>query len=151
MKTKCKTLEFWSRDMLNLKFLEKALHLILCMIFQEKYFPCYILLADQISLSDWLYFARYWAATSKTWKQTLDADPGKPCFGPWTQTLKNLGIENLDSEHLDLKKPGPWKTWTLKNLHREKTGFWKIWNKYGIMGLCLSYDLKRPCVMWFVV
>ena len=151
MKTKCKTLEYWSRDMLNFKFLEKALHLILCTIFQEKYFPCYILLAHQISLSDWLYFSRYWAATSKTWNQTLDADPGKPCFGPWTQTLKNLGIENLDSEHLDLKKPGPWKTWTLKNLHREKTGFWKIWNKYWIMGLCLSYDLKRPCVMWFVV
>ena len=30
------------------------LHQILCMIFQEKYFSCYILLADQISLSDCL-------------------------------------------------------------------------------------------------
>ena len=29
---------------------------ILYMIFQEKYFYCYILLADQISLSDCLYF-----------------------------------------------------------------------------------------------
>ena len=30
------------------------LHQILCMIFREKYFSCYILLADQISFSDCL-------------------------------------------------------------------------------------------------
>ena len=34
-------------------------------------------------------------ATSKTWTQTLDPDP---------------------------EKPGPWKTWTLKNLDYEKRG-----------------------------
>ena len=34
-------------------------------------------------------------ATSKTWTQILDPDPGS---GPWT----------LDP---DLEKPGPWKTW----------------------------------------
>ena len=33
---------------------------MLHMIFQEKYFSCYILLTDQISLSDCIYFSRYW-------------------------------------------------------------------------------------------
>ena len=37
------------------------LHCILCMIFQEEYFPCYVLSNNQISLSGWLYFLRYWA------------------------------------------------------------------------------------------
>ena len=31
------------------------------MIFEEKYLSCYILLADQISMSDWLFFVRYWS------------------------------------------------------------------------------------------
>ena len=31
------------------------------MIFQEKCFSCYSLLCDQVSVSDWLYFLRYWA------------------------------------------------------------------------------------------
>ena len=31
------------------------------MIFQEKYFPCYVLLTYQISLPDYIYFFRYWA------------------------------------------------------------------------------------------
>ena len=45
--------EFW--------FLGKVfLHYILCIIFQQKRFSCYILLTDQISLSDCLYFLRYW-------------------------------------------------------------------------------------------
>ena len=50
--------------MLNLIFLEKGLgkvHRILRMIFQEKCFSCYTLLTDQISLSDCLYFLRYWS------------------------------------------------------------------------------------------
>ena len=34
---------------------------IFCMIFEEKYFSCYILLPDQILLSGCLYFVRYWA------------------------------------------------------------------------------------------
>ena len=46
-------------------------------------------------------------ATSKTWTQTLQADPEKPGW-----TLKNLYPE----------KPGPWKIWTLKNLDHEKCG-----------------------------
>ena len=49
-------------------------------------------------------------ATSKTWTRTLDPDPEKP--GP----RKTWTLKNLDSE-----KPGPWKTWTLKNLDPEKT------------------------------
>ena len=32
-----------------------------CMIFEEKYFSRYILLTDQISLSNSLYFLKYWA------------------------------------------------------------------------------------------
>ena len=31
------------------------------LIFEEKYFSCYILLIDQISLSGCLYFVRYWS------------------------------------------------------------------------------------------
>ena len=34
--------------------------LIFYIIFQEKFFPCYNILTDQISLSDCLYFLRYW-------------------------------------------------------------------------------------------
>ena len=43
-------------------FLERGLgllHHILCIIFQEKCFSCYILLTDKILLSDCLYFSRY--------------------------------------------------------------------------------------------
>ena len=58
-------LDYWSRDMRNSDFLEKGLgivsSLVLCMIFQEKCFSYYILLTDQISLSDYLYFLKYWA------------------------------------------------------------------------------------------
>ena len=36
-------------------------HNILCMIIQEKGFSCYALLTNQISLSDGLYFLRFWA------------------------------------------------------------------------------------------
>ena len=39
---------------------EQFLLHILCVIFQEKYFLSYILLIDQILLSDCLYFLRYW-------------------------------------------------------------------------------------------
>ena len=51
--------------MLNFKFSEKGLGLVSLphfayVFFQEKCFSCYILLTDQISLSDSLYFLRYW-------------------------------------------------------------------------------------------
>ena len=52
--------------MLKFGFLEKGVGVIflflyiLCMIFQEKCFSCYILLTDQISLSGCFYFMRYW-------------------------------------------------------------------------------------------
>ena len=39
---------------------EQFLYHILCMIIQEKYFSCYALLTDQISLPDCLYCLRYW-------------------------------------------------------------------------------------------
>ena len=44
--------------MLKLNFSEKGLGLL---IFEEKCFSYYILLTDQISLPDCLYFSRYWA------------------------------------------------------------------------------------------
>ena len=51
--------------MFKLNFAEKGvgifLHHIFCVSFEEKYFSCYILLTDQISLSDCLYFSKYWA------------------------------------------------------------------------------------------
>ena len=44
---------------------QKSLELVslyrFCMIFDEKYFSRYNLFTDQISLSDCLYFLRYWA------------------------------------------------------------------------------------------
>ena len=40
---------------------DQFLHHNLRMIFQEKYFSCYILLTYQISFSNCLYFSRYWA------------------------------------------------------------------------------------------
>ena len=50
---------------LNLIFLESVwewfLHHILCMSFHEKSFSCYILITDQIALSDCFYVLRYWA------------------------------------------------------------------------------------------
>ena len=56
-------LDYWSRDTFNSIFQKRVwgqfLHHILCMIF--KCFSCYILLTDHISLSDCLYFSRYWA------------------------------------------------------------------------------------------
>ena len=51
--------------MLNFSFLEKGLGIVsppyFVLIFQQKCFSCYILVTDQISLSDCLYFSRYWA------------------------------------------------------------------------------------------
>ena len=51
--------------MLNYNFAGKGLGLVspphFFFVFQEKYFSCYILLMDQISLSDCPYLSRYWA------------------------------------------------------------------------------------------
>ena len=82
------------------------------------------------------------SATSKTWTRILDPDLEKP--GPRkTWTLKNLDPEKL----------GPWKTWTLKNLDPEKPGPWKIWTlknldpeKHGInIGLRNMSDFRELC------
>ena len=62
-----KTLDYWSRNMLNFDILEKSLGLISpsrmispsCMIFKKNVY--HIILTDQISLSEYLYFLRYWA------------------------------------------------------------------------------------------
>ena len=48
--------------MLNFDFLEKGVRMVSPPRFvYEKCFSCYILLTDQISLSNYLYFLRYWA------------------------------------------------------------------------------------------
>ena len=51
--------------MLNFGFKEKGLGLVFppyfVYDFQETCFSCYILLTNQILLSDCLYFSRYWA------------------------------------------------------------------------------------------
>ena len=48
--------------MLNFDFLEEGLRIVPLphMIFQEKYFSCYILLTNQISWTDCIYFLRCW-------------------------------------------------------------------------------------------
>ena len=43
----------------QIRFWEQFLQHILCIIFQQKSFSCYILLTDQISLSGSFYFQRY--------------------------------------------------------------------------------------------
>ena len=57
--------------MLSFEFLEKCLGIVsppyFVYDFQEKCFSCYILLTDQISLSDCLYFLRYWAICVLQW------------------------------------------------------------------------------------
>ena len=48
--------------MLNFLFLEKGLlHNIFVWIFKKTFPSCYILLTDEILLSDCLYFSKYWA------------------------------------------------------------------------------------------
>ena len=51
--------------MLNINFSEKSLGLVFPTHFvynlEEVGFTCYLLLTDQISLPDCLYFSRYWA------------------------------------------------------------------------------------------
>ena len=61
-----KTFYDWSRDILNFDFIEKNLGIVSQLHFvydflKKKCFPWYILLSDQISFSDCLYFLRYWA------------------------------------------------------------------------------------------
>ena len=65
-----KTLSYWFRDMLNFNFSElnfnfpeNGLGLVFPphFAYDFSHFSCYILLTDQISLSDCLCFSRYWA------------------------------------------------------------------------------------------
>ena len=59
-----KTLDYWSRDMLNFDFLELDLGKVspyFAYDFSKKCFSYYSLLTDQISLFDCLYFLRSWA------------------------------------------------------------------------------------------
>ena len=59
-----------------------------------------LLLIHQTCLFNTIKF--HWLE-QKGYFYNLDQDPGS---GPWTRTLKNLAPE----------KPGPWRTWTLKNM-----------------------------------
>ena len=65
IKTSCMKLQGIDRKVSSIQIFQKRaceqiLHRILRMIFQEKCFSYYILLTDQISLPDCLYFLRYW-------------------------------------------------------------------------------------------
>ena len=51
--------DIYSTLMFQKRIWEQFFRHILCMIFQQKCFSCYILLTDQISLSDCLQFLRY--------------------------------------------------------------------------------------------
>ena len=59
-----KTLDYWSRDILNFEFFEQCLGIVspshFVYDFSRKMFLCYILSIDQISLPDWLSFFRHW-------------------------------------------------------------------------------------------
>ena len=56
-----KILDYYFRDMLNFDFLEKGLGIVSSPHFAYDFSSCYILLTNQISLSDYLYIVRYWA------------------------------------------------------------------------------------------
>ena len=60
-----KTLQYWSRDMLNFVFLDEGLGIVsparFVYDFSKKCSSCYILLNDQIWLPGCLYVFRYWA------------------------------------------------------------------------------------------
>ena len=55
------TLDFWSRDMVNFDLLERGVEIVPQPHFGYDFSReiCYIILTDQMSLSDCLYFLRY--------------------------------------------------------------------------------------------
>ena len=64
IKTKLQTTCFYfirSFDQKQKKVWNQFPFLIFCMISEEKYFFCYIPYTDQISLSGYFYFVKYWA------------------------------------------------------------------------------------------
>ena len=65
IKTKCLKLQTIDSEICSILIFQKMvweqfLHHILCMIFQGKCFSCYVLLSDEMSIPDLLYFLRYW-------------------------------------------------------------------------------------------
>ena len=56
-----KTLDYWSRDMLNFHFLEKGLGIVSPPHFVHDFSRrMFLMLYSLNCLSDWLYFLRYW-------------------------------------------------------------------------------------------
>ena len=68
----------------------------------SKSWQYYVIFIQSMSKNSFVLTER---ATSKTWTRTLDPDPDP---GLWNRTR--------------ILDPGPWKTWTLKNLDSEKPG-----------------------------
>ena len=65
IKTNCIKLQTIDPELFFILIFQKSvwkqfLHQILCMISLDKCFPCYILLTNQVSFSDCVYFLRYW-------------------------------------------------------------------------------------------
>ena len=95
-----KNFDHWSRDMLNSDFLEKNLGIVSPQFL--KCFSCFILLTDQISLSNCLHFLRYWGIcvlqlfvfqvmTSFILKRTISFK--QSCFSTWPKNQdKDLNI-----------------------------------------------------------
>ena len=76
----CKTLDYWSWDMLNFNFAEKDPGLVFPPHFSsKKCLSCYIISNDQIWLSDCLYFPRYWAI----WVLQLFVDQAVTSYNIW--------------------------------------------------------------------
>ena len=113
-----KNLDYWSGDILNFKFSEKDLGLVspshFARDFQEKYFLCYILLTDQIYLSDCLYFLKYWAicvsqlfvnraVTSWNLKLTLSFLSSHFCYTTKKSRQKLTYLENEKSFRGEIK------------------------------------------------
>ena len=68
----------------------------------------------------------------------MEPDPGP---GPWkTWTQKNLGLE----------KPGPWKTWTHKNLDSQKPGLWKFWTMKNAGNNWMQKKRLEDHMVWFI-
>ena len=92
-----KTLDYWSRDLLNFDFLEKGIvnsfSNIFCTIFLEDCFSCYVLLTVQISFFDCLYFLRYWTICLLSLLVSQVLMSYVSSFYTWTRSQgKNLNI-----------------------------------------------------------
>ena len=110
--------------------LPKIFVLFFMSIFQEKCFSFYSLLIDQISLSDCLYFLRYWAVTSQNLKLTLSFSSSRFDTRPKSQG-KSLNI---------LRKK--------RDFNLKQKAFFIIFKRLSVAKNCLRPDTAILTLIW---